>query len=57
MPQEIEEALQKCNEAYFGQAHRSFPTIPPFSEWVDWQASTYQAKLILNGVFPRETRS
>ena len=49
MPQEIKEALQKHNQTHFGQAHRSFPTIPPFSEWVNWQASTYQAELILNG--------
>ena len=54
MPQEIEEALQKHNQTHFGQAHRSFPTIPPFSEWVDWQASTYQAKLILNGTFQQD---
>ena len=54
MPQEIEEALQKHNQTHFGQAHRSFSTIPPFSEWVDWQASTYQAKLILNGTFQQD---
>ena len=54
MAQEIEEALQKCNQTHFGQAHRRFPTIPPFSEWVDWQASTYQAELILNGTFQQD---
>ena len=53
-PQEIKEALQKCNQTHFGQAHRSFPTIPPFSEWVDWQASTYQAELILNKTFQQD---
>ena len=46
-PQEIKEALQKCIQTHFGQAHGSCPTIPPFSEWVNWQASPYQAELIL----------
>ena len=53
-PQEIEEALQKHNQTHFGQAHGSFPTIPPFSEWVNWQASTYQGKLSLNGTFHQD---
>ena len=53
-PQEIKEALQKRNQTHFGQAHRSFPTIPPFSEWVDWQASTYEAELILNSTFHQD---
>ena len=46
IPQEIKEALQKHNQTHFGQAHESFPTIHPFSEWVNSTASTYQAKLI-----------
>ena len=54
MPQEIKEALQKRNQTHFGQAHGSIPTVPPFSEWVNWQASTYQADLILNNIFHQD---
>ena len=54
MPQEIKEALQKRNQTHFGQAHGSIPTVPPFSEWVNWQASTYQADLILNNTFHQD---
>ena len=28
-----------------------FPTVPPFSEWVDWGASSHISKLILEGTF------
>ena len=44
----------KCNQTHFGQAHGSFPTIPPFTEWIDWQVSTYQAELILHGSFQQD---
>ena len=53
-PHEIEEALQIHNQTHFGQAHGSFPTIPPFSRWVAWQASTYQTELILNSTFQQD---
>ena len=39
-PQEIE-------ERFFGQADSTFPTKPPFSEWVDWGASNHTSELIL----------
>ena len=28
-----------------------FPTVPPFSEWIDWGASSHTSKLILEGTF------
>jgi hypothetical protein len=31
---------------------RTFPTVPPFGETVDWEADTYQADLILDGTMP-----
>ena len=45
---------QKHNQTHFGQTHGSLPTIPPFSEWVNWLASTYQAELILNSTFHQD---
>ena len=48
-PAEIEDRLLQRNQVHFGQAHGTFPTIPPFSEWVDWQASTHTSELILEG--------
>ena len=50
-PKDIEEKLLSRNQTHFGQAHGSFPRIPPFSEWIDWSASTHQAELILDGNF------
>jgi hypothetical protein len=35
------------NRLRFGQAHGTFPIIPPFSESVDWAASTLSAEAIL----------
>jgi hypothetical protein len=32
---EIEDKLIAKNQTHFGQAKGSFPTVPPFSEWVD----------------------
>lgn len=51
-PQEIQNALLKRNRLHFGQAQGTFPTVPPFSETVDWEAGTYQADLILDGTIP-----
>ena len=35
-----------------------FPTIPPFSEWIDWGASSHISELILQGTFhPLEVNS
>ena len=50
-PQEIESKLRERNQRHFGQAHGAFPTVPPFSEWVDWGASSHISKLILKGTF------
>ena len=48
-PAEIEERLLTRNQRHLGQAHNTFPTKPPFSEWCDWGASTHTAELILEG--------
>ena len=48
-PAEIEERLLQRNRKHFGQADKTFPTVPPFSEWCDWGASTHTAELILEG--------
>ena len=50
-PKEIEDHLRNRNQKHFGQAHGTFPTIPPFSEWVDWGATSHMADLILEGEF------
>ena len=50
-PAEIESRLLQRNQKHFGQAEGTFPTQPPFSEWVDWGASTHTAELILNGTW------
>jgi hypothetical protein len=51
VPKEIEQKLLERNQFHFGQADGTHPTIPPFSEWIDWGASTHQAELILEGNF------
>ena len=33
--EEIECLVYKCNIWHFGQAHGTFPTVPPYSECVD----------------------
>ena len=48
-PSEIETRLLQRNRRHFGQAENTYPTIPPFSEWVDWGASSHTAELILEG--------
>ena len=50
-PQEIESKLRDHNQRHFGQAHGTFPTVPPFSEWIDWCASSHISELILGGTF------
>ena len=50
-PKDIEEKLRERNQTHFGQAHGKFPTVPPFSEWIDWGASTHVAELLLEGTF------
>ena len=52
---EIEAKLISCNQRHFGQAKSSFPTKPPFSEWVDWGASSHTSELIIEGKFKDET--
>jgi hypothetical protein len=37
---------------HFGQAHGTFPTVPPFNSAVDWTASTPEADDILLGTLP-----
>jgi hypothetical protein len=49
VPTEIEDKLRVRNQRHFGQAQGTFPTVPPFSEWVDWSASTHVSDLILEG--------
>ena len=48
-PSEIETKLLQRNQRHFGQAQNTYPTIPPFSEWVDWGASSHTSELILEG--------
>ena len=55
-PKEIEAKLIARNQQHFGQAKDSFPTKPPFSEWVDWGASSHIAELILEGDFNDDTQ-
>ena len=50
-PQEIESKLCERNQHHFGQVHGMFPTVPLFSEWIDWGASSHTSKLILDGTF------
>jgi hypothetical protein len=51
-PVEIRQALICRNRLHFGQAHGTFPTIPPFTDAVDWAASTTSADAILEGALP-----
>ena len=50
-PQEIESKLRERIQHHLGQAHGTFPTVPPFSEWIDWGASSHTSELILKGTF------
>ncbi|KAL7574197.1 hypothetical protein ACA910_014872 [Epithemia clementina (nom. ined.)] len=50
-PPEVEQKLRERNQQHFGQAAGTFPTVPPFSEWIDWTASTHVAELLLEGSF------
>ena len=50
-PQDIESKLRKRNQRHFGQAHGTFRTVPPFSEWIDWGTSSHISELILEGTF------
>lgn len=51
-PSEVEAKLLQRNKVHFGQAHGTFPTIPPFSDAIDWGASTPAADAILQGHSP-----
>ena len=53
-PKEIEERLLQRNQRHLGQANGTFPTVPPFSEKIDWGASTHTADLILDGEWTPE---
>ena len=56
--QEIESKLCDRNQRHIGQAHGTFPTIPPFSEWINRGASSHISELILEGTFhPLEVNS
>ena len=50
-PQDIKSKLCECNQCHFGQAHGTFPTVPPFSEWIDWGTSSHISELTLDGTF------
>ena len=50
-PQDIKSKLRECNQRHFGHAHSTFPTVPPFSEWIDWGTSSHISDLILDGTF------
>ena len=54
IPEEMEKHLIARNRKHFGQAKGNFPTIPPFSEHVNWAASTHEADLILEGEYENE---
>ena len=57
-PQEIKSKLRDRNQCHFGQVHGMFPTVPPFSEWIDWGASSHISELIVEGTFhPLEVNS
>ena len=49
LPNEIEEYRIKRNQKHFGQAQGSFPTVPPFSEHVEWAALSHESEFILSG--------
>ena len=50
-PKELPDALLKRNKQCFGQAFGTFPTVPPFSEKINWGLSTHTTKLILEGEY------
>jgi hypothetical protein len=54
LSQEIEDKLRQRNQAHFGQAFGTFPTVPPSFEWVDWSVSTHVADLLIEGSFPSD---
>ena len=57
-PQEIESKLRDRNQHHFGQVHGTFLTVPPFSEWIYWGASSDISEHILEGTFhPLEVNS
>ena len=49
LPTDIETHLRTRNRKHFGQAEGTPPTMPPFSDHVDWAASTRTSELILEG--------
>ena len=49
---EIEAALRSRNQQHFGQAHGTPPTVSPLRERINWEASTYESELILEGDTP-----
>ena len=49
--QDIKSKLREHNQHHFGQAHGTFLTVPPFSEWIDWGTSSHISELILDGTF------
>jgi hypothetical protein len=51
LPKDIETHLRTRNRKHSGQAEGTPPTMPPFSDHVDWAASTRTSKLILEGNF------
>jgi hypothetical protein len=56
-PKDIEKKLRERNQRHFGQAQGTFPTIPPFAEWVNWSASTHTSELLLEGSFSNDDLS
>jgi hypothetical protein len=49
LPTDIETHLRTRNRKHFGQTEGPPPTMPPFSDHVDWAASTRTSKVILEG--------
>jgi hypothetical protein len=49
LPKDIETHLSTCNHKHFGQVEGTPPTMPPFSDHLDWAASTRTSELILEG--------
>ncbi len=49
LPHDIETHLRDRNRKHFGQSDGTPPSMPPFSDHIDWAASTRTAELILEG--------
>ena len=53
-PKTLKNASYSVIKKHFGRASGTFPTVPPFSEEIDWSASTHTLDLILEGKWIHE---